>query len=217
MTLSLTVARFYHPESAVSAHLRLFSEPLREPENTSRVTFVSAYRRGSIPALHDVGRIILDQGMRPDEVMSLRVGDINLANGILRVTQGKTKHARRTLLLTPAVRSILGARKGGRMAGWVFEGKKSGTHLSKLNNAHDSVMKKIGAEFVLYEFRHTFATRFGESVGDPIALAAILGHSPSSLKLVMKYCHPQQSHTDAAMQKYIAANKTQTSENVAVN
>jgi integrase len=160
---------------------------------------------------------MLTQGMRPDEVMSLRVGDINLTKGTLKVTQGKTKYARRTLVLTPAVRSILGARMAGRMAGWVFEGKKSGTHLTKLNNAHDSVMKKIGAEFVLYELRHTFATRFGESVGDPIALAAILGHSPSSLKLVMKYCHPQQSHTAAAMLKHIAASKTQIVENVAVN
>jgi integrase len=63
------------------------------------------------------------------------------------------------------------------------------------------VLKKIGAEFVLYEFRHTFATRFGEKVGDPIALAAILGHA--NLKMVMRYCHPQDSHTAKAMQAYI--------------
>jgi integrase len=55
----------------------------------------------------------------------------------------------------------------------------------------------------MYEFRHTFATRFGETVGDPIALAAILGHS--SLRVVMKYCHPQASHTAKAMEKYIGS------------
>jgi len=54
---------------------------------------------------------------------------------------------------------------------------------------------------VLYEFRHTFATRFGEAVGDPIALATILGHA--NLRAVMKYCHPQTTHTAKAMEKFI--------------
>ena len=85
----------------------------------------------------------------------------------------------------------------------MFEGKKPGTHLTKLNNSHDAVIAKIGAEFVMYEFRHTFATRFGEAVGDPIALAAILGHA--NLRTVMKYCHPRDSHTASAMERYIAS------------
>jgi hypothetical protein len=43
----------------------------------------------------------------------------------------------------------------------VLTGKKA--HLTKLNNAHDAVIEKIGASFVLYEFRHTYATRFYEA------------------------------------------------------
>lgn len=113
--------------------------------------------------------------------------------------------------MTPAVKSILAKRAATRTQGWIFEGKKQGEHLTKLNNAHDAVIKKIGAEFVLYEFRHTFATRFGEAVGDPIALATILGHA--NLKTVMKYCHPRESHTAKAMQAYIGSlpeNKSET-------
>ena len=71
------------------------------------------------------------------------------------------------------------------------------------NNSHDAVVAKIGVEFVMYEFRHTFATRFGEAVGDPIALAAILGHA--NLRTVMKYCHPRDSHTASAMERYLAS------------
>ena len=56
---------------------------------------------------------------------------------------------------------------------------------------------------MLYEFRHTFATRFGEAVGDPIALATILGHA--NLKTVMKYCHPRESHTAKAMETFIGS------------
>ena len=158
---------------------------------------------GPFRALHDVARIILDQGMRPEEVMSLRVEHINFAKGSVRVIDGKSKAARRTLILTPAVQSILAARSGGRLSGWVFAGKKPGTHLTKLNNSHDAVIAKIGVEFVMCEFRHTFATRFGEAVGDPIALAAILGHA--NLRTVMKYCHPRDSHTASAMERYLAS------------
>ena len=158
---------------------------------------------GPYQALHDVARLILDQGARPDEVMSLRVEHVDFEKGVLKIVDGKSKAARRTLVMTPAVKAVLVRRAAGRISGWVFEGKKSGDHLKKLNTAHDAVLKKIGAEFVLYEFRHTFATRFGEAVGDPIALSAILGHA--NLKTVMKYCHTRESHTAKAMTKYIGS------------
>ena len=67
-----------------------------------------------------------------------------------------------------------------RVKGVKREGTRTGNWLTlkqaeKLVNAPDAVVAKIGAEFVMYEFRHTFATRFGEAVGDPLALAGILG------------------------------------------
>ena len=167
-------------------------------------------KHGPFPALYDLARIILDQGMRPDEVLSLRVEHVDFEKGVLKVADGKSKAARRTLLMTPAVKSILANRAGGRFSGWVFEGKNPGEHLTKLNNAHDAVLRKIGAEFVLYEFRHTFATRFGEAVGDPIALATILGHA--NLKTVMKYCHPRESHTAKAMERYIGTMAGETKD-----
>ena len=160
-------------------------------------------KHGPFLALHDVARIILDQGMRPDEVLSLRVEHVDFEKGVLKVIDGKSKAARRTLMMTPAVKTILTARAAGRSNGWMFLGKNPGERLTKLNNPHDAVIKKIGAEFVLYEFRHTFATRFGEAVGDPIALATILGHA--NLKTVMRYCHPRESHTTKAMEKYIGS------------
>lgn len=55
-------------------------------------------------------------------------------------------------------------------------------------------------EFVLYDLRHTFATRMVEAGCSLPALAAILGHS--GLRMVMRYVHPQQEHKDAAMVRY---------------
>jgi integrase len=67
-------------------------------------------------------------------------------------------------------------------------------------------------EFVIYDFRHTFATRAAEA-GMPIAtLAAILGHA--DLGSVMKYVHIRQEAQDRAMtefeQKILAATGTPT-------
>jgi integrase len=50
---------------------------------------------------------------------------------------------------------------------------------------------------VIYDFRHTFATRAAAD-GMPLAtLAAILGHSRNSLRCVMKYVHVDAGSIDA--------------------
>ncbi|HWR14123.1 MAG TPA: tyrosine-type recombinase/integrase [Terriglobales bacterium] len=54
--------------------------------------------------------------------------------------------------------------------------------------------------FVLYDWRHTFATRLGESGVDLATIAAILGHN--SLRVVQKYLHPTATHKKAAMERY---------------
>ena len=54
--------------------------------------------------------------------------------------------------------------------------------------------------FVMYDFRHTFATRAAEA-GMPVAtLAAILGHP--DLRSVMKYVHVRQEAQDRAMEDF---------------
>jgi len=50
------------------------------------------------------------------------------------VVRGKSKSARRSLMMSPTVKAILAMRASGRAQGWVFPGKKAGEHLTKLNN-----------------------------------------------------------------------------------
>ncbi len=183
-------------------------------------TYFKAAQR--FPNLYDLGRLMLNQGCRPDELMSLHQVDIDLAKGQLRITAGKTTAARRTLKLTVESKSILARRMDG--ATWIFKGKCAGEHLTKLNSSHEKVLDRINPcascggmlvdhkgktctyerahvlEFVLYDLRHTFATRMVEAGCSLPALAAILGHS--GLRMVMRYVHPQQEHKDAAMQRY---------------
>jgi Site-specific recombinase XerD len=150
--------------------------------------------------LHDLGRLMLNQGCRPEELLSLRKESIDLEHGTLRIVQGKSTAARRLLKLLPESCSIL-ARRIEDESPWIFPSEvKPGEHITKLNNAHQRVLEDTGLRFVMYDFRHTAATRWAER-GMPLAtLARILGHS--NLRSVMKYVHPSQEHMDEAMLRF---------------
>ena len=69
-----------------------------------------------------------------------------------------------------------------------------------MENSHLKIVENTGLGFVLYDFRHTFATRFYEATKGVIALAAVLGHA--NLRTVMRYVHISQDHHFAAMAMY---------------
>lgn len=157
------------------------------------------------PALHDLARLILLQGCRPDEVRRIQTQDVDLERGELRIVGGKTLAARRVLTLTAEAKSILGRRIAAARGPWVFPGKNDMRPLVKLNGPHWAVLEAIGMmddkrRFCLYDFRHTFATRMAERGCDLATLAAILGHN--SLRLVMRYVHPTAEHQKQAMKIY---------------
>ena len=159
--------------------------------------------------LHDLGRLMLLQGLRPEEVTSLAKRNVDLDLGQLQIVQGKTPAARRTLTLTTESRRILAARMEGDSS-WVFPAKRNPEkHVDRLNNAHDRLCRLakadgISFDFVLYDLRHTFATRRATAtLGDRFdlaSLAAILGHN--SLRMIQKYVHPTAEHQRELMQKY---------------
>jgi integrase len=155
--------------------------------------------------LHDLARLILNQGMRPDEVVCLRTEDVELESGKLYVRHGKSPAARRILHLINDSRQILSDRMNGKSP-WVFPSKrKPGEHITRLNNAHDRICEnatKAGVmlNFVLYDLRHTFATRLAQAGVDLATLAAILGHN--SFRIVQRYVHPTAEHQRTAMGLY---------------
>jgi len=155
--------------------------------------------------LHDLGRLILNQGMRPDEVICLRREDVDLDRGQVHIPKGKSGAARRTLDLTSESRRIMAKRMSGGSP-WLFPSRRNlGQHLTRLNGAHDRLCEKaaragVSLQFVLYDFRHTFATRLAQAGVDLATLAAILGHS--SIRVVQRYVHPTAEHKRAAMLRY---------------
>jgi integrase len=156
----------------------------------------------------DIARLLLNQGMRPDELLGLQVSAVDLAAGTAMISKGKTNASRRLLTLVSESKSILARRVAAaekRGDPWIFQGKSKGRRLSAggMAKKHDRACEAAGVAFVPYDFRHTFATRLAQAGCDLATLAAILGHS--SIRLVSKYVHPTAAHQAAAMRMYETA------------
>jgi integrase len=181
------------------------ADAVREHVLTANEEKIYFERAAKYPDLHDVGRLIINQGMRPEEAVAIAKDDIDIERGTLKIRKGKTKKAKRMLDLTTESKSIL-SRRMKEGATWIFPSKrKPGNHIPRINSQHDQLLKdakKAGIilAFTPYDMRHTFATRAAQAGIDLAALAAILGHA--GLRVVQRYVHPTAEHKRAAMAKY---------------
>ena len=172
-------------------------EPRRERVLTAEESL--RYLTAATEPLASVATVLIDSGLRPEECFRLKWDHINFAsgrNGTLLVPHGKTPSARRTVPMTPRVRSILEDRwlhAGKPEDGFVFEALTRSGHVepSTLRGLHQKAIKLAAVRpFVLYTLRHTFLTRLGESGCDVWTLCRIAGHS--SIAISARYVHPSE-------------------------
>jgi integrase len=172
------------------------------------------YLRHAKPLLADVVVILNESGLRPDELHRLDWEDINFAAGgygTLSVRFGKTDAARRTLPLTARVRCIFNARHvgaGSPASGWVWPAPTADGHINhdSLKKAHAKALRLSKIQpFVIYNLRHTFATRIALYV-DAWTLCKIMGWA--SLSVAMKYIHPSEQRVLAAFGQQAELNPT---------
>jgi integrase len=151
--------------------------------------------------LQDIATMILQTGMRPEEVYRIRRENVHLEQGFLFNPYGKTKAAKRKVFLTAAAADILRKRLDKVKGVYLFPGRGVGDRpIIKVNNAHAATLTRAElSPFRLYDLRHTWATRATEKGVDLVTLAAMLGHS--RIQMVLRYAHPSEEHQAAAMQK----------------
>ena len=155
--------------------------------------------RGTI---RDVLIIILDSGMRPDEVLRMRPDHIHWERDCIDVPDGKSRDPRR-VPLSDRMRAVLRDRqKDGQE--WMFPGKSANgrrTTIAKAweallsaekENASELGLAPLPAGLVLYCARHTFATNLLEDTKDIYQVAKVMGHS--DLKVTEKYLHPREKN-----------------------
>jgi integrase len=166
----------------------------------------------SFRALHDLAKTMLLQGARPSEAMQAHKSHVDLGAGKWLIPESKSNAGRRLLKLLPETRSIFAARIAASARGWLFEGKSADAPMRDAENAHQRVLARSGLAFVLYDFRHTAATRWAEGGMGVETIAKLLGHA--NLRTVMRYVHLSQEHLDRSMLLYGSApdGKTARSE-----
>jgi site-specific recombinase XerD len=131
-------------------------------------------------------------GLRTSEVAALRVRDIDSRRGTIHVYAGKGNKAR-FVMLSPTVLSLL--REYYRAVrppvdGWLFPGKKSGTHLTRGAIEHAVAKARERAKMqsiTLRAMRHSFATHLLEDGVDLRIIQLLLGHR--SLSTTARYTH----------------------------
>ncbi|WP_263373919.1 tyrosine-type recombinase/integrase [Granulicella aggregans] len=162
----------------------------------------------------DAATIMLDEGARPGEVFVLRWECVSLAedgSGFIKIMDGKSKAARRTLPTTPRVTDLLNARlkaQGSPTEGFVFPTNSKDGHLEvqTAKRQHLVALKSSQVKpFVPYVLRHTALTRLAAAArGDVFALAKIAGHS--SIVITQKYVKPEAETVSAVFYRLTAEN-----------
>jgi integrase len=162
---------------------------------------VKAYLDACPQPWKDAATVMLFTGMRPGEVFCLRWENmlLNGSGGLLQITDGKSRAAKRMLPLVPTVFDALKARhmkQGSPVDGWLFPADTRSNHLESDGLAkaqHALALKNSRVKpFEPYCLRHTALTNLGEAGCDAFTLARIAGHS--SITITQRYVHP---HADA--------------------
>jgi integrase len=199
------------------------------PEGPGNMRIVSheeerAYLDQADALLADVATIIAETGMRPGEVFAIQGSHVNLEGRYVFVPSGKTRFARRTIPLTHrAIEAItrrmpISCRQytttGLKMfatgsfkddPGLLFPGKAAHQIVMR---RHKAICKRLGFDFRLYDFRHTYGTRMAMAGVDLMTLRELMGHS--SITITQRYCHPTPAHKLAAVAKLVEYNEAAT-------
>lgn len=171
------------------------------------------------PILRDVITIMLDCGMRPDEVSRMQWGDVRWAESRILVQRGKSKSARRYVGLTERMSRVLTSasernKRLGRESEWVFPTRAASGHIGNFSNVWARTVSRVENAIderklpplpdglVLYSARHTFATQFLKNGGDLGTLMVLMGHT--DIRTTQKYLHASTEGAADVMNRHNA-------------
>jgi site-specific recombinase XerD len=119
-------------------------------------------------------------GLRANEVISLKIGDIDSTGMVIRVEQGKGDKDRYVMLSGHLLELLRAYWKAARPQGWFFPGQNRVNPLTtrQLNRACHAAAQAAGIDkrVSLHTLRHSFATHLLEQKVDIRVIQVLLGH-----------------------------------------
>lgn len=139
--------------------------------------------------------LLYSSGLRRQELLNLRVKDIDSNRMMISIYQGKGKKDRLTILSPMVLKDLRQYFKEWYPTNYLFEGAKgkqySTTSVKKiLTNA--ALKAKIGRHVTPHMLRHSFATHLLENGTDLRYIQRIMGHNSS--KTTEIYTHVSNEH-----------------------
>src|SRR2546428_512998 len=168
------------------------------------------YMAAASPLLRDVATLIVETGMRPEEVFTIRKENVHLKPRYLFVPSGKTRFARRNVPLTRATINLLKRKLLETEGPFVFPRKaENDKPLTTVRKAHHWALRAadIDPPSRFYDFRHTFGSRTAMAGVDLPTLKELMGHS--DISTTMRYVHPTREHKREAVRKLEDYNRDQ--------
>ena len=160
------------------------------------------YLAAARPLLRDVATLILETGMRPEEVFTICRENVHLDRRYLFVPKGKTRFARRNIPLTDTALKVLKRRMATAETCYLFPHRRDPSMpMETIQKAHEEALEKSGIEprFRLHDLRHTFGSRSAMAQVDLATLKELMGHS--NISITMRYVHPTPEHKQEALRK----------------
>lgn len=187
------------------------------PEGPGRMRVVSheeqeRYLAAANCLLRDAATLILETGMRPEEVYTIRKENVHFDRRYVFVPSGKTNFARRNLPLTDVASEVLKRRVAEANGPFLFPHRSDPNRpVTTAQRAHQIALReaKIKPPFRLYDLRHTFGSRSAMAGVDLPTLKELMGHS--TVTMTMRYVHPTPKHKREAMRKLEQFNIEQSS------
>jgi len=167
--------------------------------------------------LQDLCRLMLYQGCRPEELLESRIEHVDLERRYLKIAKSKSNAGERTLRIRAESLEILSRLVQSSECGWLFPSERSAAKklsLSTCENWHVKARAATKIPCVIYDWRHTFATRAVNAGMNLATLKDVLGHA--NLRSVMRYVHLSQQDQDKAMEMLSQpdGNRTKASKQV---
>jgi integrase len=158
--------------------------------------------------------VLIDTGLRITEACNLKRSDVWLGeNPTLTVTEGKSKHSKRTIPLTPrAVVAIEAAWKLSKCP-YIFTAHGGRRSLTRhyATQQFRLLANAIGMhDAVLHSTRHTFCTRLGESGAKAFEIQRLAGHA--SILISQRYVHPDKAMVRSAIERMVEFQKNRKDE-----
>ncbi|HXJ91156.1 MAG TPA: site-specific integrase [Candidatus Binatia bacterium] len=163
--------------------------------------------------MHDMLPFLVDTGLRITECCNLKKQHISyedLKPYKIRIVKGKSKFAKRDIVLTQRASAALDSALKKSRSEWAFT-KRGGRN--PLTRHYPSEQFRIvrdalnlGPEYVLHSTRHTFCTRLGKAGVDAFRIQKLAGHS--SITISQRYVHPDADANESAIRLLDVLNAT---------